>query len=610
MPFRVSCKRTTRHGDYFFDGYGLTNTASPVFTTLTVFDGTTTLNLPAFLAKTAEPFTYDDDGNMTRDGRWVYVYDAENRLVTQFTRGAVDDPLATAPDNIAVWNSGVARQKLLYTYDYLGRRTSKTVANWNGTGSVWQPALSRKFVYDGWNLMAEFDALTTLTLAKTCLWGLDLSDSLQGAGGVGGLLLVQEGGNSYLPAYDAMGNVHGMIKASDGSLAAAYEYDAFGQTLRESGPYAATNPFRFATKYADTETGLIQYNTRYYSPTLGRFLNRDTISEQGGLNLYAYCGNSGVNGWDYLGMDWDDAESRYQAHLAELARYEAMMVVVNSVYGQPAQWDYVGYGSSISELASAAWADNSSTFRYFDAHIPGSRTYVQDGVTYVVTTNSGSIPVGATVLAHGSNYTESSNGNSVVLAYNPGSSGGPKYTAFDLPKLDISIADPKLKPIDVNVNPFAGLLDKALAEILAYAVNPEEVVIPTNPKPPPVEAAAWAVTNGVGGAKTFYPANFEQRVAEAGQDPGLIRIHEADHVTRLNAADLPQLRNAVADQPIQMLPGSRTQLMMEYMANQAAMNAARSMEQTTAVTNTLDAMRGQNVSFINAWIFLGPVRKK
>jgi RHS repeat-associated protein len=42
---------------------------------------------------------------------------------------------------------------------------------------------------------------------------------------------------------------------------------------------------------------------RYYSPALGRFVNRDPIEEQGGLNLYAYCGNNGVSGWDYLGQD-------------------------------------------------------------------------------------------------------------------------------------------------------------------------------------------------------------------------------------------------------------------------------------------------------------------
>jgi len=87
-------------------------------------------------------------------------------------------------------------------------------------------------------------------------------------------------------------------------IAAAYEYDAFGNTLRESGPYAASNPFRFATKYTDIETGLVQYNTRYYSPSLGRFINRDTIGEAGGLNLYAYVSNRVPNSFDMLGM-WE-----------------------------------------------------------------------------------------------------------------------------------------------------------------------------------------------------------------------------------------------------------------------------------------------------------------
>ena len=37
------------------------------------------------------------------------------------------------------------------------------------------------------------------------------------------------------------------------------------------------------------------------SPALGRFLSRDPIQEQGGLNLYAFVGNSGVNNVDFLG---------------------------------------------------------------------------------------------------------------------------------------------------------------------------------------------------------------------------------------------------------------------------------------------------------------------
>jgi RHS repeat-associated protein len=42
---------------------------------------------------------------------------------------------------------------------------------------------------------------------------------------------------------------------------------------------------------------------RYYDPCKGRFVGRDPIEEQGGLNLYGFCGNNGVNRWDYLGMD-------------------------------------------------------------------------------------------------------------------------------------------------------------------------------------------------------------------------------------------------------------------------------------------------------------------
>jgi RHS repeat-associated protein len=84
----------------------------------------------------------------------------------------------------------------------------------------------------------------------------------------------------------------------------AYEYDAFGNTLRATGTYAAANPFRFSTKYTDTETGLVYYGLRYYSPSLGRWINKDPLGEKGGLNLYAFGSNNSINGYDYLGNSW------------------------------------------------------------------------------------------------------------------------------------------------------------------------------------------------------------------------------------------------------------------------------------------------------------------
>ena len=55
-----------------------------------------------------------------------------------------------------------------------------------------------------------------------------------------------------------------------------------------------------ATKSA---SGVRYYGRRYYDPSNGRFVGRDPIEEDGGLNLYGFCGNNGVNRWDYLGMD-------------------------------------------------------------------------------------------------------------------------------------------------------------------------------------------------------------------------------------------------------------------------------------------------------------------
>jgi RHS repeat-associated protein len=48
--------------------------------------------------------------------------------------------------------------------------------------------------------------------------------------------------------------------------------------------------------------GVTVYGYRHYSPKTGQFLGRDPIAEQGGLNLYGFVSNDGVNRWDVLGL--------------------------------------------------------------------------------------------------------------------------------------------------------------------------------------------------------------------------------------------------------------------------------------------------------------------
>jgi RHS repeat-associated protein len=183
-----------------------------------------------------------------------------------------------------------------------------------------------RFVYDGWNLLAELNAQSSKL--RTYLWGLDLSGSAQGAGGVGGLLAVSDQStinnqpSSHFAVFDGNGNVAGLVNAADGSISADYEYGPFGEVIRSTGPMAKANPFRFSTKYQDDESDLLYYGYRYYNASTGRWLNRDPLQEKGGLNLYANVGNNPINSVDPDGrgvVDCIAAMAELNAAMANLA---------------------------------------------------------------------------------------------------------------------------------------------------------------------------------------------------------------------------------------------------------------------------------------------------
>jgi hypothetical protein len=50
-------------------------------------------------------------------------------------------------------------------------------------------------------------------------------------------------------------------------------------------------------------SGVRFYGFRYYDPETGRWPNRDPIEEDGGINLYGFVGNNGLNWIDLLGME-------------------------------------------------------------------------------------------------------------------------------------------------------------------------------------------------------------------------------------------------------------------------------------------------------------------
>jgi len=303
-----------------------------------------------FVPKGLQTLTYDDDGNLTSDGVWDYQYDAENRLISMQTTSTI----------ITIVGSTSARH-LDFRYDYLGRRVQKIVRNgWNGTTSTYDTVLSEtRFLYDGWNLVLELSlapGTSSLTPLRSYTWGLDLTGSLTAAGGVGALIQIYDvsTGKTLLPTYDGNGNVASLVNASSGDLEAIYEYSPFGEPIRCEGAMAQTNPFRFSSKFTDQETGLVYYGHRYFSPTLGRFINRDPSEESGGLNLYGFCGNNGINRWDRLGLDpWDAEEQLYAA----LHANDPIAIIDTGTSDlTPEQLASIAYQAQLSETNYAAMA--------------------------------------------------------------------------------------------------------------------------------------------------------------------------------------------------------------------------------------------------------------
>ena len=200
--------------------------------------------------------------------RYDYANDAAGgRTMVKYNEMAMQT-LSDLPTNMPV-------ARVEFDYDYMSRRVGKTVYEWGSNG--WQEVSSATFLYDAWNLIAEQTSAET----NFFTFGLDLSGTLQGAGGVGGLVSAVLGTNAVCYTYDGNGNVSELINCAGGAILSHYEYSPFGETIVATGELAKSNPFRFSSKYTDDETTLVYYGYRYYSPSISKWLSNDPLMDIG-----------------------------------------------------------------------------------------------------------------------------------------------------------------------------------------------------------------------------------------------------------------------------------------------------------------------------------------
>jgi RHS repeat-associated protein len=263
----VSANIATQNWGFSFDPIGnrLTSSSSETGTAVQTAYTANNLNQYSLINDgTTKTPAYDFDGNMTGDGNgWTYTWDGENRLVVAEKTG----------------------QRLEFKYDYKSRRIEKRVVDGGNETK------KERFVYNRFSQIEQLNALDSNAIEKKRIWGAEsklIAD-------------INSSGTSFYAVGDDNNNISEYIDAS-GTIHGHYEYSPFGKATVVAGLSPDAFEFRFSSEYFDTESSLVYYNFRYYSPELGRWLSRDPAQEKGGYNPYNFCDNDPCNAIDILGL--------------------------------------------------------------------------------------------------------------------------------------------------------------------------------------------------------------------------------------------------------------------------------------------------------------------
>ena len=311
--------------------------------TLAVIDDQTSANRD----RTA---TYDSNGYITEISyngeNYYYDYDGAGRIKTESYNNQIINYTYDAYNNVQktglVYTNGIlsSANGATISYDDMGNPTTykgntftweqgrKLVAGsmngktftyaYDGNGMRFEKVVNgvkTNYYYDGSQLLME-------STNNKRIW------YIYGVTGIEGLIVEEHlGDNHYYFDKNTLGDIVA-IRDEDGYIVATYSYDAWGNakvmnangTENTSSTFIGNiNPYRYRGYYYDKETGFYYLQTRYYDPTICRFINADNYeliaqlsTVVGQLNMYSYCGNNPIMCTDESG------EAFFIAYIAAL----------------------------------------------------------------------------------------------------------------------------------------------------------------------------------------------------------------------------------------------------------------------------------------------------
>lgn len=233
------------------------------------------------MASSQAEFSYDAQGNLLRrvlDGEETRF---ESNLLAQLT--AIEKVDKTA---------------LHFSYDPFGRLLVEKHLDLKGkrkkTLSTW------RYFYIGYQEIGSLTQMGAIeTLKVPGLKGEALSMTS---------VAFEIQGEAYVPLHDIAGNVVRLVDPQSREVVESYEYTAFGEEriYSRSGKRETSsrvgNPWRFAEKRVDAETGFVLFGFRFYDPSTGRWTSEDPAGFVDGPNLYAYLHNNPLSYCDRFGL--------------------------------------------------------------------------------------------------------------------------------------------------------------------------------------------------------------------------------------------------------------------------------------------------------------------